>query len=349
MENIDFQKSLNDPVDIGRKLCEYILNLTEVSSTILWVAPQEGVESYTLLTPENKLLQDTIADELGQIMNNLRNEEEATMVKLVDSWYYIVPVKTALRFYGLIGVFWDQTASVKSKERLLQNVKVLSELSTIIFDKLHTENITVKSIVEMERKRIGEEIHDLISGQLFSAVCAASVLSRLANVNEKEREQLSLISSTVNQALRNLRSIIYSLEFTSNKQWFQKIKRYLDESAKLHGISVTLQMSEEIENIESLQAKTVYRIVCEAASNAIKHGHCENLSIEIINEGSEIRFIITDDGVGFEPNNSSKEHRGLGLCNISRLVHSINPKLRCPFKVTRIQRRSQNYYLTIRI
>ncbi|ODA41488.1 sensor histidine kinase [Desulfosporosinus sp. BG] len=323
--SIDFQKASSNFFDMTSKLCEHISTITGVDSTFVWLSPQEGIKGSIQMTPYNKLLEEKIANELGKAWNDLRNEEEATFVRLVHSWYYLAPVKTKTNFYGFIGIFWDSTANDESKARLLQNVRVVAEWSAIIYERVHTENMTAKSMIEMEQKRIGDEIHDLISGRLFSAVCATSVLMRSAKVDEKDKEQLQLIASTVNQALSELRSIIHVLKKTPNEQWFERqIKRYLDIVAKLHGISVSLLIKEEFANIERQHARALYRIICEAASNAVEHGHCKNLSIELMNKRSELHLTIIDDGIGFEPVNSAGEQHGLGLTNITCLAHSMN-------------------------
>ncbi|WP_242833756.1 histidine kinase, partial [Desulfosporosinus sp. OT] len=287
--SIDFQKALSNSFDITRKLCEHISTITGVASTFVWLSPEEGVKGTIQMTPYNELFEEKIANELGKAWNNLRNEEEATFVRLVHSWYYLAPVKTKTKFYGFIGIFWDVTASDESKARLLQNVRVVAGWSAIIYERVYTQDMTAQSMIKMEQKRIGEEIHDLISGRLFSAVCATSVLMKSAKVDEKDKEQLQLIASTVNQALNELRSIIHSLKNTPNEQWFERqIKRYLDTVAKLHGISVSLVIKEEFANIKRQQARALHRIICEAASNAVEHGHCKNLSIELMNKRSEL-------------------------------------------------------------
>nr|WP_242833621.1 ATP-binding protein [Desulfosporosinus youngiae] len=322
--SIDFQKSSNSTSDITRELCEYIIKISGVDSAFVWLYSQNGDKNSILLTPENKRQEVVIANESGQVWDNLRNEEEAALVQFGDTWYYLAPVKTATCFYGFIGVFWDEATSAKFKERLHQNVRLLAEWSAIIYERVDTDNRAVKSMIEAERKRIGEEIHDLSSGRLFSAVCATSALAKSEKVDIKDREQLKLITSTVNQALSELRSIIYSLKVTSDKDWLQQIKRYLYEVERLHGVSVSLVISEMDVDLGGQQARALYRIIHEAANNALKHGRCKNLTVEFMNIGEELHLTITDDGKGFEPINSADEHQGLGLINMTSLAHSIN-------------------------
>lgn len=299
--------------------------MTEASSTIIWLAPREGTKGSILMTPENKVLEDKISKEIEQSWDSLRNKDEATLVQIGDaSGYYLVPIKTKTRCYGFIGVFWDNAASPEFKERLLKQVRFLAEWSAIIYERVHTESLMVKSIAQMEQKRISEEIHDLISGQLFSVVCAASALTRSPEVDGQAREHLQLIASTANQALSELRLIVHSLEASSIDQWVHQIKRYLNVVEKLHEISVNFHIGEEINKIEIRQARSLHRIIYEAVNNAVEHGHCRIISIELVYEGPQLYLTIADDGIGFDPVNMNREHQGIGLRNISNLADSMN-------------------------
>lgn len=147
---------------------------------------------------------------------------------------------------------------------------------------------------------------------------------RSATIIEKDREQLQLITSTVNQALSDLRSIIYSLNSVSNEKNISLIRRYLKETEKLHGINVSLLINDDCIHIGGQQLRALYRIICESTNNAIQHGQCNNLSVEIIHDGSDLCLIISDDGLGFDPHNTIKEDWGMGLNNIRKLTEVLN-------------------------
>lgn len=310
---------------ITHELSELILKFTNVDSTFIWLAPQVKKNSYIFSTSENELRDEEIARELEQAWENLRDEEIA-LIQISEPWYYLAPIKTGQGFYGFIGVLWDEMACSEAKEELLKKTKTTAEWSAMVYERLYTENLRVRSTLETERKRISAEIHDLISGRLFGAVCAASVLTRTADLAEKDREQLKLMARTINQALRDLRSIIHSLDAASDEQWFEKTKHYLDDIARLHGIFVSWQIHEESTNIDDQMAKALHRIICEAANNAVKHGRCQNLSVELVTNKAELGLSISDDGIGFEQA-GSYEHQGLGLSNIKRLANAMNASL----------------------
>lgn len=322
--SIDFNKVRKDPISITHELSKHILEIAKVNSAFVCLAPQKSLDSFVSVIPENKLLKAGIANKLIHSWDDLKHQEEAALIKVTDLWYYLVPIEINQTFYGFIGVLWDKRASAEFKENLRQDLIILAEWCAIIYEMVYAETYRARSILEVEQKRIAEEIHDFIMGRLFSAVCATSVLIRSATIAEKDREQLQLIASTVNQALRDLRSIIYSLSSTSNEKNLLQIRRYLKETEKLHGINVSLLINEDGIQIGGQQVRALYRIICEAANNAIQHGQCKSLNVEIIPDGSELCLMISDDGFGFDPQNTSNEDWGLGLSNIRKIAQSLN-------------------------
>jgi signal transduction histidine kinase len=54
-----------------------------------------------------------------------------------------------------------------------------------------------------------------------------------------------------------------------------------------------------------------YRLAQEAVTNIVKHANAAHVSIVVAVQPGSAILVITDDGVGFDPN--SIEHKGLGL------------------------------------
>lgn len=51
----------------------------------------------------------------------------------------------------------------------------------------------------------------------------------------------------------------------------------------------------------------------EAAGNAVRHGKCKNLRVDLEIGYELVRLKIIDDGVGFDTDNLSPKNSGLGL------------------------------------
>ena len=62
---------------------------------------------------------------------------------------------------------------------------------------------------------------------------------------------------------------------------------------------------------------TVYRIVQEALTNAVKHAGATTVVVEVEDRGGRLRLSVADDGSGFEP---EQGHEGFGLLGMRERV-----------------------------
>jgi two-component system CheB/CheR fusion protein len=59
----------------------------------------------------------------------------------------------------------------------------------------------------------------------------------------------------------------------------------------------------------------LYRIAQEAITNALKHGHCKNISIGLGAVDEEVILTVKDDGVGFPDGREYSSGMGLHIMN----------------------------------
>jgi signal transduction histidine kinase len=55
----------------------------------------------------------------------------------------------------------------------------------------------------------------------------------------------------------------------------------------------------------------LYRLALEALNNALKHAAATRLTVTLAVDGGELRLVVADDGVGFDPAVSRPGHLGL--------------------------------------
>ncbi|HPI10060.1 MAG TPA: ATP-binding protein [Catalimonadaceae bacterium] len=69
----------------------------------------------------------------------------------------------------------------------------------------------------------------------------------------------------------------------------------------------------------------LFRMIQECIHNVIKHSSAESLLVSILFEPEKVRFCITDDGVGFDPDTIEK--KGMGLVSLSERARLLNAGL----------------------
>ena len=66
---------------------------------------------------------------------------------------------------------------------------------------------------------------------------------------------------------------------------------------------------------------TIYRIVQEALTNAVKNGHATRGVVEVIENETTVEVSIRDDGAGFDPANRTEGFGVLGMRERAALLH----------------------------
>jgi NarL family two-component system sensor histidine kinase LiaS len=74
---------------------------------------------------------------------------------------------------------------------------------------------------------------------------------------------------------------------------------------------VVFQVSGEPQRYEPIVEEQLLRIGQEAISNAVQHANAKTINVELHCTGTGVTLKVTDDGVGFEPDNAKVKHWGL--------------------------------------
>ena len=69
----------------------------------------------------------------------------------------------------------------------------------------------------------------------------------------------------------------------------------------------------------------IYRIVQEALGNVVRHAHADETTLTLDRAGRNLRVVIADDGIGFDPR---RETRGLGLVGMRERTALMGGRLR---------------------
>src|SRR6266404_677525 len=183
--------------------------------------------------------------------------------------------------------------------------------------------------LEEEIKRIAYAVHDE-AGQLLVAVHLA--LAEVAlELPEPQQAQFARIKEMLNQVEKHLRRYSHELRPTilDDLGWIPAI-RFLAE-----GISKRADLPIHIDatvsgRLPGTIETTLYRIVQEALTNAVKHAKAKNLWIRAWREKLALCCAIRDDGRGFDPSQvQATAHReGLGLIAMQERLSAIGGTLR---------------------
>ena len=235
-----------------------------------------------------------------------------------------IPIQTPGAHYGWLG--YGVPVEDEETENDAQAVSFLAELGAIVLERCKADEMEARLLVTEEQNRIANEIHDGVSQYLFSIVYALHALGRRKGSlqDEQVQRQLSLVRDTAGRAARELRASIYRISpRRRGEQIFMAgLSAYLERLARLNGIEVDFKHEGSEEALSPALHKAFYRIVCEATSNAIRHGKCGSIKVSLRMAPGDMYLEINDDGQGF--NVIAPARKGLGLVNMRSLITSLN-------------------------
>lgn len=183
---------------------------------------------------------------------------------------------------------------------------------------------------EKERERIAKELHDGIGGNLAAIKLD---LSKLSNSSDYELQKvIKNIDGTYNE-VRTLSHDLIPPKIL--KTSFEKlITDYLNNLSKTCSFTISNDFypSSRFNQITDKIKIELYRITQELMNNIIKHAHADQVSLQFTMINKRIKFIIEDNGVGFNIENKSK---GIGLNNILSRTKLLNGNMHIDTMINR--------------
>ncbi len=103
------------------------------------------------------------------------------------------------------------------------------------------------------------------------------------------------------------------------------LDRYVSDLRVRSGIAIDLTVRLSGPRVGTEIETVIYRVTQEALTNAIKSGEPTRIAITLDDVGDVVRLVVTDDGVGFDPDTVSG--KGLGLAGMHERAELVNGKL----------------------
>ncbi len=183
---------------------------------------------------------------------------------------------------------------------------------------------------EGERRRWARELHD-DTLQSLSALRISLAGARRSNAPERLAEAVAGAVEQLEEAIANLRGLITDLRPAALDELGVKAAvEALAERTARHGIAVDASIelgyelgSEQTRLLPEIET-ALYRIVQEALTNAVKHGHAKRAVIEIKEESGVIELLVRDDGRGFD---TAAATDGFGLLGMRERVALLGGEL----------------------
>ena len=223
---------------------------------------------------------------------------------------FIIGVTVIIIFQLVFTTVYNQTSDAKRK---------LEEAN----EKLEIANIKIEQMTRTEeRQRIARELHDTLAQGLTGIILQLDAVDHYLDKRDaaKAQELVQRSMKAARETLAESREVIDNLRINTNdKSLIDKINQMIN--SEFTEFSFTTAISSPLNQ----QEKTlIEKLISECVLNIHKHAQAKNANINLSSDGKEIILSITDDGVGFIPEQIVNKTGHYGLLGMRERVQSVD-------------------------
>jgi PAS domain S-box-containing protein len=188
------------------------------------------------------------------------------------------------------------------------------------------------NLQERERQRYARELHDSTAQHLTAA--SLNLIALRAKIVETRavRESIGHIERSIEEALREIRSVSYLLYPRALDQdgLASTLRRFVSGYSARTDIGTKLHIESDIDCLPIAVQRSVLRIVQEALSNAHRHAEATMIHVSCMLKRGHLRVAISDNGKGIRRYAGADQYvqSGVGISGMKARAHQFGGVLR---------------------
>lgn len=342
---MDYRHVLESALRESRRLVPYTCGFVLLSSgqdDELYVAASQSIsvsdQSRTLMAGQSGLAEVLRSSEARTM--NLAQQGELQVFESLRSCRSacVIPLRAALRTYGLMVVATDRAAPFTGEQ-----IDMLSALAgyaiialhnaQLIFD-LKEERTKLISKEEEVRHQLARDLHDGPAQSIAAITMNIEFIKKLLDRDpQRVVDELDKLSAMAKRTTYEVRTMLFELrplvlETQGLKVTLEQyLERFKGNNAGTQIVLETEQMGDV--HLDTKTEGTLFNIIQEAVNNALKHAKAKHIWVRMRNEDKLLHAVVQDDGAGFDKAAVLRtyEKRGsFGLLNIDERARLVGGK-----------------------
>jgi signal transduction histidine kinase len=177
-------------------------------------------------------------------------------------------------------------------------------------------------VEEIERRRIGRELHDEAGQSLLCIRLQLEMLEQAPPADWGEwRTKLGEVRNLTERTILEIRRLIAALSPAVLEQLGlgAALRQLVSRFRRVHPCRVRLHLA-RLGGIPHQLEIIVYRLVQECCNNIAKHSAAANVNISVASADGLLRLQVEDDGVGFVVEEALTKRDSFGLAGLGERV-----------------------------
>ena len=302
-------------------------NDNNLTLEILKLYPSIDPENAETYLTEYLVLNDSLEEEDRKIRNKFARIRFETDEFIAEN--QLLARQRQLWIGIAIGLFLLAVAvlviiSQRARNRNLRFQQQQQEANQEIFNLMLAQSQKMEEGKQSEQKRISEELHDGILGQMNG------IRMMLLGLNKKVDENAINMRGEAIEKLQAVQEEIRTISHELNDTSYQKFHNFIISIEDLlKSICEAANIYYDLDYDEGLDWDALsgnikinlYRIIQESLQNCIKHAFAKKVYLKLESTDHLLKVSLKDDGKGFD---GKKEKKGIGHKNITSRVHKLN-------------------------
>ncbi len=319
-ENLEFQKDALSVQARSYARLEDYKNAYAVITQLFQVVGAKNSKQQKAIIKELEIQYETLEKEKeiveleeGKLVREAELKRQKTIKNAFLIGFLIILIPVMALLYVYYQKIQAQSELAKKQEEInTQKVESLKQEQELNLIKASIEG------QDEERKRIAQELHDSIGGNL------AGIKLQFASM-EGDSEKLKSLTGQIDETYQLVRDISHTLipkKFKENA-FTQLIKEYIKSISNTGELEVAFHPhpEKEINAIDEKHLMEIYKIIQELMTNTLKHAAASRVDIHLSLIENELSLLFEDNGKGFKTTTSSD---GIGFQNIKNRIKELS-------------------------
>lgn len=174
-----------------------------------------------------------------------------------------------------------------------------------------------------ERRRIAQEIHDLLGHTIAAATLQLEAARTLIPQEpDQANELVSQSTKLLRDGMDQIRSAVKGMRDETEPIRLSSIELLIGKVMRDTGLMIHFLPRGDMTRLRPIHWRMIYQTIGEALSNVVRHAQATSVSIELQVMPKLFRLSVSDDGVGAE-----SVTEGMGLQGIRERVEEIGGTL----------------------